>query len=118
MSFNGMRRDGHPRWSARNGWFLVGLGLTATFYLAATGPVNPVVAMALSVVMGLGLVLGLNGLFSGAPRTAGAPGAPAPQRSARATGETTPAASPRVRSRRGAFGKVPASWEFYETFGR
>lgn len=114
MSFNEMRRD---RWSARNGWFLVGLGLTATFYLAATGPVNPVVAMALSVVMGLGLVLGLNGLFAGAPRTAGALRAPAPQGTA-PTSATT-ASSPRVRPRRrGAFGKVPASWEFYETFGR
>ncbi|WP_454778588.1 hypothetical protein [Georgenia muralis] len=117
MSFNGMRHDGR-RWSARNGWFLVGLGLTATFYLAATGPVNPVVAMALSVVMGLGLVLGLNGLFAGAPRTAGALRAPAPQGTAPTTSATT-ASSPRLRPRRrGAFGKVPASWEFYETFGR
>jgi hypothetical protein len=116
-----MRDPGTPRrsgWSsqlspARKGWLLLGGGLLVTALLASAGINSAVLAALLAVVMGIGLVLGLAPIFSaGTPSTA-APSTAGSLVRARAV----PA---RVPARAGArvFGRVPPSWEYYETFGR
>jgi hypothetical protein len=78
---------------ARRGWMLLGASLAATLVVAAAGLGTPIVSGALAVLMCFTLVLGLVTLMV-------APGTPGGRLAA------------------GAFGRVPASWEYYETFGR
>ncbi|WP_127126938.1 hypothetical protein [Georgenia sp. SYP-B2076] len=64
-----------------------------TFLLAASGVVIPLLAAVLATAMAVGLLLGIAPMLTGAPAGAG-PARPV------------------------FLGRVPASWEYYETFGR
>ncbi|MFD1504980.1 hypothetical protein FE374_10790 [Georgenia yuyongxinii] len=84
---------------ARRGWLLLGLGVVTTMVVGVAGLGTPFVSGALAVLMCFALVLGLVTLME-APGTPGGRGTPG------------------RRLATGAFGRVPASWEYYETFGR
>jgi type IV secretory pathway TrbD component len=102
-SFDASRRRG---WFARltaaqRGWVLLGGSLAVTLALAASGASMPMLSGILAVLMCFGLVLALISLFGGSHTMALA----AVRRGMAAPGH-------------GASGRVPASWEYYETFGR
>lgn len=81
---------------ARRAWLLLGLGMVATLVIGVAGPGTAFVSGAVAVLMSFALVLGLVTLMD-TPDTPGTPGR---------------------RLVTGSFGRVPASWEYYETFGR
>lgn len=114
------RNPRRPGWftqlsPARKGWLLLGGGLLMTAFLASAGINSSMLAALLAVTMGFGLVLGLAPILSAgtpsAPARSFTPGRPVPARVGTRGG---------VRALGGAraFGKVPPSWEYYETFGR
>lgn len=102
---NPFRASRRPGWfgrltTAQRGWVLLGGSLVVTLALAATGASMPFLSGVLAMIMCFGLVLALISLFGGSHTAA----------LAAARRGMTPA--------HGAFGRVPASWEYYETFGR
>lgn len=83
------------RTRAQRGWVILGVSLILTFTLAGSGVDAPLLSVVLAVALTVGLLLGMWPLFAGVPATAGAAG-----------------------RRPSFFGRVPPSWEYYETFGK